>query len=84
MVLSKCTVKSVLIQTFFASTLKFTGTGRLGNSCYVERRVCALQRWCRYERAAPLCYLFPISVCFRNWMLVLLSASWGYCSTGST
>ncbi len=31
-----------------------------------------------------LCYLLPISFCLRNWMLALLSASSGYCSTGRT
>lgn len=31
-----------------------------------------------------LCYLLPISFCLRNWMLVLLSANSGYCSTGKT
>lgn len=29
-------------------------------------------------------YLLPISLCRRNWMLLALSASSGYCSTEST
>lgn len=35
------------------------------------------------HRCAVGCYLFPISLCLRNWMLLALSASSGYCSTES-